>query len=111
MRVLLLAAFISAWLYSYCVPIEQGAFIRPEVFMVAAASIAQGIRRSIRVASMAHLYSSLDNISCFMKESTNLASEYCELPLAMHFTKPEGISYVRHKLLWFLQLESGQSTT
>jgi hypothetical protein len=66
------------------VPIEQGGFIRPELFMVAAASIAQGIHWSTRVASMAHLYSSLDNISCFIKESTNSASE-CELALPMHF--------------------------
>jgi hypothetical protein len=84
-RVQLLAAFIYVWLCSYCVPIEQGAFIRPEVFMApAAASVSQGICRSFKVVRMAHLYSSFDNISRFIKENTNSASE-CELPLAMHF--------------------------
>jgi hypothetical protein len=35
-RVQLLATFIFAYLWSYCVPIGPGAYIRPEVFMAAA---------------------------------------------------------------------------
>lgn len=69
-RVQLLAAFISAWLCSYCVPIGEGAYIRPKVFM-AAASIAQGTRWSIGIASMAHLYCSLDDMLSIMFQPAN----------------------------------------
>ena len=82
-RVQLLAAFISAWLCSYCIPIGPCAYIRPKVFM-ATASIAQGIRRSIGLASVAHFYSSVDDILHSNIENDSSASE-CELPLPMHF--------------------------
>ena len=41
-RVRLLAVFISIWLCSYCVPIGEGAYIRPEVFMAAASILHKG---------------------------------------------------------------------
>lgn len=72
-RVQLLAAFISAWLCSYYVPIGLGAYIRPEVFM-AAASIAQGVRLSIGLASAAHLYSSIDDILHSIVETDSSAT-------------------------------------
>lgn len=55
------AAFIAAWLCTYCVPVEEGNFIRPEVFTMAV-EIAQGSRRAIGVTSMAFLYRALDNV-------------------------------------------------
>jgi hypothetical protein len=77
------STFISAWLLSYCVTVELGAFIRPQVFM-AAASIAQRIQRSIGLASAAHSYSSIDDILLSIIENDSSASE-CELPLPTHF--------------------------
>ncbi|EEC81772.1 hypothetical protein OsI_25460 [Oryza sativa Indica Group] len=55
------AAFIAAWLCTYCVPVEEGNFIRPEVFTMAV-EIAQGSRQAIGVTSMAFLYRALDNV-------------------------------------------------
>ncbi|EEC69589.1 hypothetical protein OsI_38925 [Oryza sativa Indica Group] len=55
------AAFIAAWLCTYCVPVEEGNFIRPEVFTMAV-EIAQGSRWAIGVTSMAFLYRALDNV-------------------------------------------------
>lgn len=55
------AAFIAAWLCTYCVPVEEGNFIRPEVFTMAM-EIAQGSRWAIGVTSMAFLYRALDNV-------------------------------------------------
>ncbi|EEC76981.1 hypothetical protein OsI_15285 [Oryza sativa Indica Group] len=48
------AAFIAAWLCTYCVPVEEGKFIRPQVFTMAV-EIAQGSRRAIGITSMAFL--------------------------------------------------------
>uniref|UniRef100_A0A0E0PXJ0 Aminotransferase-like plant mobile domain-containing protein n=1 Tax=Oryza rufipogon TaxID=4529 RepID=A0A0E0PXJ0_ORYRU len=55
------AAFIATWLCTYCVPIEDGHFIRPEVFTMAV-EIAKGHRHAIGVASMAVLYRALDEV-------------------------------------------------
>lgn len=48
-------AFIAAWLCTYCIPIEEGQYIRPEVFIMAV-KLAKGNRRAIGVASLAFLY-------------------------------------------------------
>uniref|UniRef100_A0A0E0Q5Z8 Aminotransferase-like plant mobile domain-containing protein n=1 Tax=Oryza rufipogon TaxID=4529 RepID=A0A0E0Q5Z8_ORYRU len=55
------AAFIASWLCTYCVPVEEGNFIRPEVFTMVV-EIAQGSRQAIGVTSMAFLYHALDNV-------------------------------------------------
>lgn len=55
------AAFITAWLCTYCIPVEAGQYIRPEVFHMAV-QISEGVRRAIGVASLAFLYNCLDNI-------------------------------------------------
>jgi hypothetical protein len=53
------AAFIAAWLCTYCIPTEGGQYIRPEVFVMAV-KLAEGSRRAIGSASLAFLYRSLD---------------------------------------------------
>ncbi|ONL94836.1 hypothetical protein ZEAMMB73_Zm00001d028150 [Zea mays] len=55
------AAFITAWLCTYCIPVEAGQYIRPGVFQMAV-QISEGIHRAIGVASLAFLYNCLDNI-------------------------------------------------
>jgi len=47
-------AFIAAWLYTYCIPVRAGHYIRPEVFSMAV-KIAEGTRVAIGVASLAFL--------------------------------------------------------
>lgn len=83
MRLEYLAAFIATWLCLYCIPINTGDFIRPEVF-TAAVSIAKGTRRAIGVASLAHLYRCLDDIHHSIATGTGSASEH-KLPLPAHF--------------------------
>uniref|UniRef100_A0ACD5ZA90 Uncharacterized protein n=1 Tax=Avena sativa TaxID=4498 RepID=A0ACD5ZA90_AVESA len=82
-RVIYRAAFIAAWLCTYCVPVHMGAYIRPEVFC-AAARLAQGVRLAIGTASMAHLYQSLDNASQNIIDGSESASE-CQLAIPAHF--------------------------
>lgn len=77
------AAFLVVWLCTYCIPINGGTHIRPEVFS-AAASLAQGSRLAVGTACMAHLYHSIDNICQSVIASSKSASE-CNLPLPAHF--------------------------
>jgi hypothetical protein len=77
------AAFITAWLCTYCIPVEAGQYIRPGVFQMAV-QISEGIHRAIGVASLAFLYNCLDNIHDNIISGTRSASE-CSLFLLGHF--------------------------
>lgn len=77
------AAFIATWLCIYCVPIDGGLYIRPEVFS-AAASIARGTRKAIGIAGLANLYGCLDAIFHSVTKRTTSASK-CDLPLPTHY--------------------------
>lgn len=77
------AAFIAAWICTYCVPIEAGQYIRPEVFYMAV-KIAEGGRRALGIASLAFLYRSLDDAYNSITWGTRSASE-CSLFVPGHF--------------------------
>uniref|UniRef100_A0A0E0LWN0 Aminotransferase-like plant mobile domain-containing protein n=1 Tax=Oryza punctata TaxID=4537 RepID=A0A0E0LWN0_ORYPU len=77
------AAFIAAWLCTYCVPTEEGHYVRPEVFTMAV-EIAQGSRRAIGVTSMALLYRTLDNVYHHVVAQKASASD-CSLFVPAHF--------------------------
>jgi hypothetical protein len=77
------AAFIAAWLCTYCIPVDAGQYIRPEVFIMAL-KIAEGGRRAIGVASLAFLYRCLDNAHENIISGTRSASE-CSLFIPGHF--------------------------
>ncbi len=77
------ATFIAAWLCTYCVPVEEGKFIRPEVFAMVV-EIAQGSRRAIGITSMAFLYRALNNIHHYVAARKALASD-CSLFVLDHF--------------------------
>lgn len=77
------AAFIATWVCTYCVPIEDGHFIRPEVFTMAV-EIAKGHRHAIGVASMAVLYRALDEVYYNIVTGTTSTSE-CTLSIPGHF--------------------------
>ncbi|KAL6908159.1 hypothetical protein ACP4OV_002329 [Aristida adscensionis] len=77
------AAFIAAWLCTYCVPVEAGHYIRAEVFVMAM-KIAEGNRRAIGVTSLAYLYRCLDNVHDSIIGGARSASE-CSLFVPGHF--------------------------
>jgi hypothetical protein len=77
------AAFIAAWLCTYCIPVGAGQYIRPEVFIMAV-KIAEGGRRAIGVASLAFLYRCLDDAHKNIISGTRSASE-CSLLIPGHF--------------------------
>ncbi|KAL6597780.1 hypothetical protein ACP70R_046585 [Stipagrostis hirtigluma subsp. patula] len=77
------AAFIAAWLCTYCIPVEAGQYIRPEVFTMAV-KIAKGERRAIGVASLAFLYRSLDEVHYDIMRGSKSASA-CSLFIPGHF--------------------------
>lgn len=81
--VLYRAAFIAAWLCTYCIPIRAGHHIRPEVFSMAV-KIAGGTRVAIGVASLAFLYRKLDSVHRRIANGTKPASE-CSLFIPGHF--------------------------
>jgi hypothetical protein len=77
------AAFIAAWLCTYCVPADQGQYIRPEVFIMAV-KLAKGSRRAIGVTSLAFLYRSLDEAHHNIVTSATTATE-CTSFIPGHF--------------------------
>jgi hypothetical protein len=77
------AAFIAAWLCTYCVPAEAGQYIRPEVFVMAM-KLAEGSRRAIGAASLAFLYHSLDDFHDKIVKESMCASK-CDLFIPGHF--------------------------
>jgi hypothetical protein len=81
--VLYRAAFIAAWLCTYCIPVMAGHYIRPEVFNMAV-KIAEGIRVAIGVASLAFLYRKLDSVHRSIANDTKIANE-CPLFIPGHF--------------------------
>ena len=77
------AAFIAAWLCTYCIPIEAGKYIRPEVFVMAV-KLADGSRRAIGAASLTFLYRSLDDFHHYVVTGSASASK-CDLFIPGHF--------------------------
>ncbi|TVU45680.1 hypothetical protein EJB05_05175, partial [Eragrostis curvula] len=77
------AAFLVVWICTYCLPINMGKYIRPEVFS-AAANLAEGVRLAIGTASLAHLYRSIDEVCHSIIMNPRSASE-CPLSIPAHF--------------------------
>lgn len=82
-RLVYRAAFIATWLCVYCIPMDGGLCIRPEVF-TAAASIARGSKKAIGLAGLANLYSYLDAIF-YSIDNGKSSARSCDLPLPSHY--------------------------
>lgn len=77
------AAFLVVWLCTYCLPINMGTHIRPEVFS-AATLLARGVRLAVGTASMAYLYRQIDCV-CQSIMAGSLSASECNLTLPAHF--------------------------
>uniref|UniRef100_A0A0E0MWB2 Aminotransferase-like plant mobile domain-containing protein n=1 Tax=Oryza rufipogon TaxID=4529 RepID=A0A0E0MWB2_ORYRU len=98
------ATFIAAWLCTYCVPVEEGKFIRPEVFAMAV-EIAQGSRRAIGITSMAFLYRALNNIHHYVAArkalATSLSCPVLDPPCIVDFRNYRSMDFKsEHELFW-----------
>lgn len=88
------AAFIAAWICTYCIPVEAGHYIRPEVFYMSV-KIAEGGRRALGTASLAFLYRSLDDAYNNITWGARSASK-CSLFIPGHFIMGWFASFWKH---------------